>query len=70
MPVRRSPRFCGDRLQGRNGCMSCGAFPPAVAQLSRYQRSQRRGLICHSFRVAKIENSMAAKRPLHSAPEP
>ena len=50
--------------------MSAGARPPAAAQASRNHVSQSRGLSFHRLSVAKIEKSIAASRPLHSAPEP
>jgi hypothetical protein len=50
--------------------MSEGALPPEVAEVFRYHNSQDRGLMFQCFRVAKIENIIADKRPLHRAPEP
>ena len=41
-----------------------------AAQASKYQLSHLRGLIFQRTSVAKIENSIIAKRPAHSAPEP
>jgi hypothetical protein len=63
---RRSP----ERFHGKNGWMSSGAFPPAAAQLSKYQVSHRRGLTSQQASVAKSENIAAANCPLHSEPEP
>src|SRR5580700_10595645 len=63
-------RCSGDRFQGRNELMSAGTRPPASAQLRKYHDSQRRGFSFHSAKVAKRENSIAAKRPLHNAPDP
>ena len=65
-----SARRSAERFQGRNGRMSSGALPPAAAQLSKYHVSQRRGLSFQWASVAKSENIVAAKRPLHSEPEP
>jgi hypothetical protein len=50
--------------------MSSGAFPPAAAQLSKYHLSQRRGLSSQWANVAKSENIVAAKQPLHKEPDP
>ena len=58
------------RFQGRNGSMSFGTRLPAAAQLSRYQESQRRGLMFHCFNVATIENMAAVRQTLQSEPEP
>src|SRR5271168_3839373 len=63
-------RCSADRFQGRNGSMSAGALPPASAQLCKYHVSHKRGLSFPKRNVANSENSMAAKRPLHNAPEP
>src|SRR5207247_986222 len=70
IPIRSFARMSSDRFQGRNGSMSFGTWLPASAQLCRYQLSHRRGLICPSLSVAKIEKRVAARRPLHRAPEP
>jgi hypothetical protein len=50
--------------------MSAGACPPAAAHCSKYQLSQARGLSPQSFKVATIENIVAASRALHSDPDP
>ena len=50
--------------------MSVGTWPLASAQLCRYQVSQQRGFKFYRSKVAKSENSIAVKRPLHNAPEP
>src|ERR1700674_1434573 len=68
---RRSwARLSSDRFHGRKGSMSVGAWLPASAQLCRYHCSHSRGLSCPSWRVATSEKSVAARRPLHNAPEP
>ena len=43
---------------------------PGFRARSKYHVSHRRGLSSHSDSVAKIENTAAASRPLHSAPDP
>src|SRR5208282_309619 len=63
-------RRSSERFQGRNGWISSGAFPPAAAQPSKYHISHRRGLSFQRTSVAKSENIIAAKRPLHKEPEP
>jgi len=67
---RNSDRRSGDKFQGKNSATSTGALPPEFAHASKYQFSHRRGLIFQSVSVAKIENSIIARRPDHSAPLP
>ena len=57
-------------FHGRNIEISQGARPPAAAQASKNHISHRRGFSSHRSSVAKIEKSIAAKRPLHSDAEP
>ena len=50
--------------------MSAGALPPVLAQASKNQRSQVRGLMSHFCKVANTEKSVIANVPLHSALDP
>ena len=59
-----------EKFHGRNSATSAGAFPPELAHASKYQFNHVRGLILRSDNVAKIENSIMARRPDHSAPLP
>src|SRR5487761_2293592 len=61
-------RFSPDIVQGKNGAMSAGTWPPFSAQLSRYHVSQVRTLSLAMVTVANREKSIAASRPLHNAP--
>jgi len=63
-----SERPSGDKFQGENSARSTGALPPEFAHASKYQLSPIRGLIVERDSVAKIENSIMARRPDHSAP--
>ena len=67
---RNSDSRSGDKFQGKNSATSTGALPPEFAHASKYQFSQLRGLIFQSDSVAKIEKSIIASRPDHSAPLP
>jgi hypothetical protein len=58
-------RRWAERFQGKKGPTSSGAFPPAAAQLSKYQVSHNRGLSSQHASVANSENMAAASRPLH-----
>ena len=60
----------GDKFQGKNSATSLGVFPPELAHASKYQFSQLRRLIFQSDSVARIENSIMARRLDHSAPLP
>src|SRR5829696_1089981 len=63
-------RFSSDIIQGKNGPMSDGTWPPVSAQLSRNHVSQVRMLILAMVNVANREKSIAASRPLPNPPEP
>ena len=65
-----SARRVSDRFQGKKEAGSSGTFPPFSEQASKYQLSHFRGLIFQRASVAKIENSIIAKRPDHSDPLP
>ena len=62
--------FPASRFHGKNGWISSGTLPPAIAQCAKYHVSHFRGLSFQSDNVAKIENNVAANRPLQSEPEP
>ena len=68
--ICNSERRSVEKFHGRNSVTSPGALPPELAHASKYQFSHRRGLILRSDNVAKIENSIIARRPDHSAPLP
>jgi hypothetical protein len=68
--IANASRRSSERFQGKKGWMSSGAFPPAAAQLSKYQVNHRRGWSFQWASVANSENIAAASRPLHRAPEP
>ena len=68
-PCSSDKRF-SDRFQGKKDAGLFGTLPPLAAQALKYQLSHFRGLIFQRASVAKIENSIIARRPDHSAPLP
>ena len=44
--------------------------PRPERNFCRYHLNHSRGLICHSLSIARLPKSIAARRPLHRAPEP
>src|SRR4051794_30980681 len=65
-----SRRFSPDMARGRRDATPRGACPPLAAQLCRYHVSHLRMFNFATVKLANRENSAAASRPLHNAPEP
>ena len=69
-PSDQARRWSSDRFHGNHASGFSGPWPPASAQAVKYAVSQVRGLSPHNASVCNSENSIAASRPLQTAPEP
>src|SRR3982750_3548773 len=63
-------RWSSDRFHGNHASGFSGGWPPASARAVKYAVSQVRGVIPHNANVWDSEKSIAASRPLQTAPEP